>query len=413
MERFVYDWVADYLMKNCPLRPSQHGFQRSKSCVTQLLDYTNDVTVSLDHGYCTDVIYLDFSKAFDKVPHVHLLRKLRSRAVPEVLVRWIASFLCQRRQRVVIKGSYSEWQPVISGVPQGSVLGPLLFAIYVDDLDTVLSNGVQVKKFADDTKLYYSYSRSDSLAAARLMQRSLDAVSAWCAQWQLPLNVRKCSVMYIGHGNLKTSYTVTGVSLPHSDHMRDLGITISSTLKFSEQSLRASAHTRKVTGMMLRAFKSRRQNVILPIYKSLIRPLLEYCTPVWNPGLKSDIAEVESVQRQITKRIVEVRGLPYAERLKVLALPTLEQRRLYFDLMECYKILHGHDVCDCVTSLQLKHTATRGHPFTLFPTAGRLLARQHAFTHRVLHAWNNLPAHIVILPTLQQFKHALRDHLRI
>ena len=139
------------------MKTSQHGFQRAQSCTSQLLEYINDITLSLDQGLCVDVIYLDFSKAFDKVNHQLLLHKLRQRNVPVQLVAWIASFLCNRRQRVVLGMASSDWLPVASGVPQGSVLGPLLFNIYVDDIDDELQAGVKARKFADDTKLSIIY----------------------------------------------------------------------------------------------------------------------------------------------------------------------------------------------------------------------------------------------------------------
>ena len=125
---------------------------------------------------------------------------------------------------------------------------------------------------------------------------------------------------------------------------------------------------------------------------------------------KKDIAEIESVQRQLTKRIKEVRGESYTERLHRLELPSLEQRRLYFDLVECHKILHQTDVCNCASSLHLKTTNTRGHQLALIPSVARLLVRQHSFTHRVVNVWNALPAHIVSLP-LHSFKKAVREHL--
>ena len=149
------------------------------------------------------------------------------------------------------------------------------------------------------------------------------------------------------------------------------------------------------------------------MYKSVIRPLLEYATPVWNPILKKDIAEVESVQRRITKRIREVRGMAYPDRLRLLALPTLQQRRLYFDLTECYKVLHALDLCDCIRSLHRKTTNTRGHTYQLVPPKSTLLIRRQTFTHRVVNAWNALPAEIVTLPTIASFRRALRLHLRL
>jgi hypothetical protein len=224
------------------------------------------------------------------------------------------------------------------------------------------------------------------------------------------LNVRKCSVIHIGYRNPHTEYKVNGEALPKCEHIRDLGITISDTLKFSEHCSRTAANARKISGLMLRAFKSRSKSVMLPIYKGLIRPLLEYATPVWNPVFKMDIAELEGVQRQFTKRIKEARGESYVQRLQRLELPTLEQRRLYFDLVECHKVLHGTDVCSCTESLCLKTTNTRGHKLALIPPIARVLVHQHSFTHRVVNVWNALPANVVSLP-LHSFKKAVREHV--
>ena len=158
---------------------------------------------------------------------------MRSRGIPDILIRWITSFLSQRRQRVVVQGCYSAWRPVLSGVPQGSVLGPLLFSLYVDDLDDVVSSGVHIKKFADDTKLYHSFTRDTATTASRSLQLSLNAVSDWCAQWQLPLNVHKCSVVHLGHTNPQTPYTMLGTALPSVERMRDLGMIVCNKFKVS------------------------------------------------------------------------------------------------------------------------------------------------------------------------------------
>lgn len=191
MESFVYQWLVDFLNKSCPLKQSQHGFQRRKSCETQLLEFMNDVTLALDRGECVDVIYLDLRKAFDLVCHFLLIEKLRRRGVPEVLINWIRAFLQNRVQRVVIHGSSSDDQLVLKGVPQGSVLGPLLFNIYVDDMEDVLIDGVCQKQFADDTKTYIHYYPAQAVQSHQKLQRSLDKIMAWCGDWQMQINVKK------------------------------------------------------------------------------------------------------------------------------------------------------------------------------------------------------------------------------
>ena len=411
MERYVFEWITEYLAKNCPLNPSQHGFQTNKSCVTQLLECVDFISCALDAGDCVDVVSVDFRKAFDKVPHDALLEKMRARKIPSILIRWVETFLHNRQQRVIIRGTYSEWRVVLIGVPQGSVLGPLLFAIYVDDLDSVFTHDVQPKKFADDTKLMHSYSKATASLGHSIMQANLDALCAWCEKWRMPLNVAKCAVMHFGYGNPCLPYTLENLPLQRVDQIKDLGIILSQSLKFSAQCEQAAANARKVAGLLFRTFTSRSSRIILPLYKSYIRPIVEYATPVWNPSFHKDIAEVESVQRFVTKRIAEVKGLSYEDRLRVLHLPTLAVRRLYFDLIECYKIIHHIDQCACVSSFHFKRTSTRGHQYMLVPQPARLLIRCHTFTNRIIHAWNKLPAQIVNAPTLTAFKRSLQHHL--
>lgn len=415
MERFIYDWVYDFLTLHAPIRASQHGFQRGQSCASQLLEYCNDVTVALDRKCCVDVIYLDFSKAFDKVSHSLLLHKLRCRQIPNRLVRWIESFLLNRKQRVVLGEEFSEWAPVTSGVPQGSVLGPLLFNLFVDDIDEVLDPAVTIKKFADDTKLYISYPPCDAAAAAAKLQASLNSLSIWCSQWCMQLNAAKCSALYFGDQNLVFSYSLNNHSLVRLTSVRDLGVIVTDCGSVSEQCRTAAAAARRLTGLMLRTFKSRKPSVLLPVFKTIIRPLVEYATPVWNPCLKRDIAELENVQRKVTKRIAGFRNLPYSTRLERLQLPSLEMRRLYFDLLECYKIVHGLVRSDCRASLTLSNHNTRGNNCMLdtnLPPA-RLNVRKYSFVERVLTHWNALPVEILRQSTLGHFKLALRNHLHV
>ncbi len=415
MERFIYDWISEYLRDNVPLCASQHGFQRAQSCTSQLLEYFNDVTLSLDRRLCVDVIYLDFSKAFDKVHHSRLLTKLQKRGIPQLIVNWIESFLLHRQQRVVLGTNYSDWAPVSSGVPQGSVLGPLLFNIYVDDIDAVLHHDVKIKKFADDTKLYVIYSAETAATSTSRLQTSLDALSGWCVDWLMQLNITKCNVMYFGVNNPCTAYSLNGQLLTRSTNIRDLGITVSESGRVSDHCLKTAAAARRLTGLMLRTFRSRKHSIVVPLLKTIIRPVLEYATPVWNPCLLKDIAEIENVQRKITKCVHGLRGLSYSDRLKHLGLPTLQMRRQYFDMLECYKIVNGLVRSECAHSLHLSNINTRGNNCKLVSTLPppKHNIRKHYFVERILSQWNALPADIIQQSTYKGFKSALRKHLHI
>ena len=414
MERIIYDWIVDFLEQECPLNKSQHGFQKGQSCVTQLLEHSNIITMALDRKSCVDVVYLDFSKAFDKVSHAHLIYKMRQKQIPEQLVSWTKAFLTNRRQRVVLQGEYSEWLPVTSGVPQGSVLGPLLFSIYIDDLDDVLAPNTLIGKFADDTKLIQVYYRENTESEVEKLQISLDNISMWCTKWELPINISKCAVIHYGKLNIAKSYYINRIAIPHTTEVRDLGVLQSNNSKYKTHIQNISKSARKITGLLLRTFRSRHLKVLLPLYKALIRPLLEYGTPIWNPYNKMDIKEIEQVQRYFTKRINGLSRLNYCARLSKLELPTLEMRRKYFDIIMCHKLLHRLVRSKCSEYLNIRRSATRGHNFKLVgQTAVVSEARRRFFTERIVNAWNQLPAEIANITDHSRFKSAIRKHHQI
>ena len=160
-----------------------------------------------------------------------------------------------------------------------------------------------IKKFADDTKVYISYYPTDAATAHHKLQESLDSLSVWCTQWCLQLNETKCCSMYFGRNNHAVSYSLNGHSLSRSFSIRDLGVTVNESGTVSEQCQNVASSARRLTGLIFRTFKSRKASVILPILKSIIRPIVEYATPVWNPSLQKDITEIEKVQRQVTRYV--------------------------------------------------------------------------------------------------------------
>ena len=191
---------------------------------------------------------------------------------------------------------------------------------------------------------------------------------------------------------------------------------MSNSGKFREHCEQLAAKARRLTGLMLRTFHSRQSTVILPVYKSLIRPLLEYATAIWSPHYRSDIKEIESVQEYVTRRIQGLSKFNYSTRLSTLRLSTLENRRSYFDLVECHKLLHGVVRCHCREQLQLSRTNndynTRGHQYKLIPITSKLDVRCHFFTERVVNSWNSLPPEIAHILDHARFKWELRNHLQ-
>ena len=406
MESVVRDALVDHMVSTQQLHNAQHGFRQKRSCVTQLLETIEDWSRALEAGDPLDAIYCDFSKAFDSVPHQRLLRKLHAYGVRGRLLHWIESFLTGRKQRVVVNGVQSSWAPVTSGVPQGSVLGPVLFIIFVNDLPDAVQ--CSVKLFADDTKLY----RSMRLAQdTQLLQRDLDAIVGWSEVWQLPFNARKCKTLHMGRNNDHHTYTMSGAELEVTEVERDLGVQIDGDLKFREQAAAAVSKASQILGVIRRSFEYLNTKTLPLLFKTLVQPHLEYANSVWGPFNRADEKRVERVQRRATRLIPDLRELPYQERLRKLDLPSLYYRRSRGDMITVYQLLHGGLDVDSEQFLRLAGPGpTRGHPWKLEKPRAVSRARRCAFSTRVVNPWNALPTSVVTAASLNQFKSRLDSH---
>lgn len=400
LEGIIKDLVVSHLEHYKLLRDSQHGFINGRSCLTNLLDFFDTVTSEIDEGKNLDIIYLDFAKAFDKVCHGRLGKKLESHGVGGNVLQWIKGWLSKRRQKVFVEGEFSEWGEVISGVPQGSVLGPTLFLIYINDIDCNLIS--KLGKFADDSKLAKAVENQQDVDAIRLDLLSLEK---WSEDWQMQFNADKCSVIHLGHSNPCNEYRLYEKAIKSSDAERDLGVIIDKSLKFSEQCNRVASTANATLGLIKRNIVSRNKDIITKLYKALVRPKLEYCVQAWRPFLKKDIEKLEKVQRRATKIINECRGLNYEDRLKITGLVTLEQRRDRGDMIEVYKILTGKNKTDYRKYFTLSnHKRTRGHVYKLSKNRSRLEIRKNFFSQRVVNKWNGLPDEVVNATSVNSFK---------
>ena len=334
LESIVKDSLVKHLDKYSLIRNSQHGFISGKSCLTNLLDFFEVVTKMLDEGEAVDLIYLDFAKAFDKVPHCRLLKKLEAHGVGGNVLNWIKEWLSNRRQKVCIDGEFSDWANVTSGVPQGSVLGPVLFLIYINDIDENLMS--KIGKFADDTKMGKSVS---SVEGVQTLQEDLVKLGNWASDWQMSFNTDKCSVIHLGRENRKHQYSLCGSVLRESTKERDLGIFVDNSMKFSEQCNIAIKNANTTLGLIRRTIKCKSQHIIMKLYKALVRPKLEYCVQAWRPYLKKNIDNIEKVQHRATKMIEECKHLNYEDRLIQTGLTTLDERRTRGDLIEVFKMI--------------------------------------------------------------------------
>ena len=399
LEKVIKQKVVGHLEGTNFFSRHQHGFRTGMSCLTQLLEYFSDIENSLDEGDCVDAVYLDCRKAFDTVPHHQLLEKIGAAGIGGEVKDWIGSFLEDRVQRVVIGGSHSTWRRVWSGVPQGSVLGPTLFLIYVNDLlENIDSKG---KLFADDAKIYRQLRTEED---RKTFQQDLDKLHAWSTKWGMRFNESKCKAMHIGRKNPRWSYTLGGAALQETEREKDLGVWVTSNFKAADQVASAAAAANSMLWMIRKAFTCLDEKTFPPLYKALVRPRMEHAVQAWSPYLRKDIDRLERVQRRGTKLIPSLAALTYEERLKRLNLTSLEDRRRRGDMIETFKILKGIDKIEDNFLERDKNPRTRGNALKLTKTHHRTQRRLMFFSSRIVNHWNELPDWVVQSPSTTAFK---------
>ena len=406
LESIVRDSIINHVRIHKLIKESQHGFLKGRSCLTNLLEFLEFVSSYVDQGHPVDVIYLDFQKAFDKVPHRRLMLKINSLGIVGDVYNWIENWLKDREQRVVLLGCNSEWIRVKSGVPQGSVLGPLLFVIYINDIDDSVSSNLL--KFADDTKVFRIVSTPNDIDK---LQYDLMNLCKWSDDWMMLFNADKCKVMHFGYNNTEADYKIYDKNLDVTKEERDLGIIIQNDLKCRLQCIKAVNTANIVLGMIRRSFVCKDREIILQLYKSLVRPHLEYCVQAWRPHLQKDIDLIEGVQRRATKMIPNLKNKTYEERLNNLHLTTLETRRLRGDLIEVFKICKGLDFVEPSLFFTFSTAPTRGHTLKLVKPRCHLDIRKFSFAHRVVDMWNSLDDDIVACDSINGFKNRIDKFL--
>ena len=340
-EKVIRKQITDFLERLNLMNPNQHGFRAGHSCLSQLLQHFDYITKLLEEGENIDVIYLDFAKAFDKVDFAITLKKLLKMGVIGKVYRWIRSFITGRNQVVYVDGQKSEAVPVQSGVPQGSVVGPLLFIIMLHDIDNTVSSA-HVSSFADDTRVSAGVTSHREIAQ---LQADLDLIFQWASQNNAMFNPDKFECLRYGSNETlkeSSSYLSSdGSTITSKPSVKDLGVTMGASASFEEHIAHITSAANLKCAWILRTFKTRESLPLITLWKSLVLPTLDYCSQLWCPSTPGTIQCIEKVQMSFLKKIHSMSQLDYWQQLKSLRMMSLERRRERYRAIYVWKIMEG------------------------------------------------------------------------
>ena len=407
MEKIVTNRIKIYLETNQLLHAGQHGFRSKRSCITNLMIARESWAEARSCNKDVDVIYVDFSKAFDKVPHQRLINKLEAYGIAGGTLRWITDFLNGRTFQVRIERALSGPKAVRSGVPQGSVLGPLLFLIYINDLLDHITSPCLL--YADDVKIWRVLNDEDDPDA---LQEDLDRLINWSETWQLPINRSKSTYIHIGNELRTNAYHMKGVLLNVTKQEKDLGVLVSDSLKTAAHTEMICSSSRRMVGAIRRSFCKLTPGAFQVLYSTHIRSRLEYGSVVTYPCTLGELEDIERVQRAATKLVDGMTGLEYGERLIALDLFPQSYRRVRGDLIAVRHVLKGDYGVEAQKYFPLRDDCgRRGHRYTLQKRRTNVPAKL-CLSLRAVNLWNSLPADVVDEENETSFKKKLDQHLR-
>jgi hypothetical protein len=413
LERIVRNKLIEYTIATNLINKTQHGFQNGKSTDTILLKFYDYVSQEVDDNKIVDVVYFDFSKAFDVVPHKKLIRRLNEGGISGKVLMWISNFLSDRRQKVRIGNAFSDPLPVTSGVIQGSVMGPFLFNIFINNVDSSLKY-CHILKYADDIRIFISSHKNENdINDMHLkLQYDINKIVEWTAISDMSLNTDKCFHAAFGKSSNTRNYYINDCAIPTKSVFKDLGVTATTPLSFNKHVdvIVSKAYTR--LGLIYKLFETKSPRSISRLYKAFVRPILEFSSIIWNPYTQYRIMKIERIQKRMCNMIPAIRGKPYQEQLKLLGLFTLQSRRTRYQLISVFKLrrqITKISFKDLFTTVVNKRT--RGHNCTIAPRFARNNYRLNFFTVAVIELWNKLSQEDIDSPSLIEFKNKVQIYL--
>lgn len=412
LEKIICATMIGFLTNNHLISPQQHGFVRGRSCQTNMMLCLERWTQMLDDGKSVDVTYFDYSKAFDKVSHRLLIVKLKSYGIEGKLLAWIEAWLVDRRQRVVVGDAKSPWLGVVSGTTQGTVLGFLLFLLFINDLPKKCSSQDEslIMLLADDTKAFQEINVESQDENHQELQERVDQIAQWATEWKMEINPKKSKVMHLGKQNPNLPYYINGEEIKTVSTEKDIGFWVSDDLSTTTHIHKARARALGEIARIKRNFSFIDKRAFCVLYNQRVRPHLDYGMAACPPDSAADAKTLEKVQAKATAMVHGLKGLNSEERRKKLGLMTLAERRERGDLIEVYKILKGITKIKPEEFWEVREARNGARLVKELATHGKR-QRQNFFSYRVIQKWNLLPVDLKTAPSLESFKNRLDDRI--
>ena len=413
LERIVFKHVYNHFRDNFLLSVWQSGFLPGSSTVTQLIELYNKFCTAVSQNKEIRIVFLDISKAFDRVWHDGLIFKLKKWGISGSLLHWFEDYLKDRVQRVIINGQFSSWTEITAGVPQGSVLGPLLFLVFINDITTVVTN-CNLRLFADDTCLFIEVDNRQQ--AAVLLNKDLHNIQKWSLDWLVTFNPLKTESMVIGlkqnkggHPGLYLHNTRINEVTKH----KHIGLWLENNLSWHEHIHNISTKAEKKLNIIKQMKFKLARKTLEKLYFSFIRPILEYGDVVWQGASHSDLRKLDVIQVEAMRL---VSGAPFRSNIDSLYMElgwqNLQERRQEHILIMMFKIINNH-VPEYLTSLIPPLVGNRTNyqlrnRYDIQAPSFRVKCHQNSFFPVGIKLWNELDISFKQANTLLSFKSLLR-----
>ena len=390
----------------------QHGFRQKLSTTTQLISTTNDWTHTLNMRGQSDVIFLDFQKAFDRVPHQRLNIKLQYYGITGDSLNWIMSLLTNRKQAVIVNGSRSSWMPVSSGVPQGSVIGPALFLLYINDINTNIQS--KMRLFADDSVIYRQILSEEDHAT---LQQDLNILADWSTKWLMGFNIKKCAILTITRKRNPSmyQYTLLNEAIPRTECYKYLGINISKDLRWNTHCQSTLLKANKTLGLLRRTLSPCSKDVKARAYQALVRPQLEYGAEAWNPYSSTTIQRLEQVQKAAARFVYRDYRRSTSASALVLSLhwDLLHTRRLLAQSTMLFKIHYSYvNISLPAIIIPASYLGRHDNNLKYAVPAATIDPYKFSFSPRTIRVWNQLPCAAVNATSVAAFQEAALPAIR-